>query len=162
MTLRDLFLASRRSLRQLIWSTDRGTNGTMAVEFAIIAPALVLMMACTVDLGMGIYRKMQVENAAQAGAEYAIEHGYTGSIANVVSNATTFSGIIASPGPSEFCGCPSSTGITSAACNSTCPSGVAAGTYVTVSAQGTYNTILPYPVIPHTFTFAAQSTVRIQ
>jgi len=162
MTLRNPFTAIPHSLRRFISGSDRGASGATAIEFAIIGPALVLMMACTIDLGMGIYRKMQVQNAAQAGAEYAIAHGFTASIANAVTNATSFSGIAASPAPSEFCGCPSSTGVTSVTCSSTCSSGAAAGTYVMVSAQGTYNTILSYPLIPNSFVFAAQSTVRIQ
>ncbi len=149
------------SLRQF-FSVGSGVSGTVAVELAIIGPALVLMMVCTVDLGMGIYRKMQVQNAAQAGAEYAIAHGYTASIANAVTNATTFSGITAAPAAAQFCGCPSNTGITTVTCNSTCSDGATAGTYVTVSAQGTYSTILSYPSIPDSFLFTAQSTVRIQ
>jgi hypothetical protein len=31
-----------------------------------------------------------------------------------------------------------------------------------VSAQANYNTLLPYPMFPNTFVFAAQSTVRTQ
>ena len=162
MTLRNPFTAASRSLRQFISGLDTGIKGTVAIEFAIIGPALVLMMACTIDLGMGISRKMQVQNSAQAGAEYAIAHGFTASIANAVTSATSFSGITASPAPSEFCGCPSSSGVTNVTCNSTCSSGAVAGTYVTASAQATYNTILSYPLIPNSFVFTAQSTVRIQ
>ena len=162
MNLRNVFTVMSRSLRPFMSGSASGTGGTIAIEFAIIGPTLVLMMACTVDLGMGIYRKMQVQNAAQAGAEYAIAHGFTSSIANAVTNATSFSGIAATPVPNQFCGCPSSSSVTAATCNSACPSGAVAGTYVAVSAQGTYNTILPYPLIPNSFLFAAQSTVRIQ
>ena len=162
MILCKLFTVLSGSLRPFMSGSASGTGGTIAIEFAIIGPALVLMMACTVDLGMGIYRKMQVQNAAQAGAEYAIAHGFTSSIVNAVTNATSFSGIAASPAPSQFCGCPSSSGVTAITCNSTCSSGAVAGTYVTVSAQGTYDTILSYPLIPSSFLFAAQSTVRIQ
>ncbi len=150
------------SLLQFLSSSDRGVKGAVAVELAIIGPALVLMMVSTVDLGMGIYRKMQVQNAAQAGAEYAIGHGFTASISNAVTNATTFSGLTASPAPVQFCGCPSSSGVTNVTCNSTCPSGAVAGPYVTVSAEGTYNTILSYPSIPDSFSFTSQATVRIQ
>jgi Flp pilus assembly protein TadG len=136
-------------------------HGTAAVEFAFFVPALVLMIVGTIDLGMGIYRKMQVQDAAQAGAQYAIAHGLTSAIANAVTSATNF-GVSASPAPAQFCGCPSNTGVAVASCNSICDSGGTAGTYVTVSSQGIYSTLLPYPVIPSTFIFTAQSTVRIQ
>jgi hypothetical protein len=50
----------------------------------------VLALICTVDLGLGINRKMQVENAAQAGAQYAVVHGFAASsISNAVTQATS-------------------------------------------------------------------------
>ena len=138
-------------------------QGVAAIEAALIVPILVVALVCTTDLGMGIYRKMQVQNAAQAGAEYAVTHGFTPSaISSAATAATSFSAIQAVPAPARFCGCPSETGVTGAACDSNCSGGVAPGTYVTVSTQATYNTILPYPAMPRNFVFTAQSTVRIQ
>ena len=139
-----------------------GTQGVSAVEFGFISPILVLLSVCTADLGLGAYRDMQVQNAAQAGSQYAVAHGFNPSaMSNAVTSATTFAGISASPAPSQFCGCPSSTGVTVVACSSTC-SGAPAGTYVTASAQATYTTLMTYPLLPKTYTFTAQSTVRIQ
>lgn len=138
-------------------------RGAAAIEFGVIAPLLVLMAISAVDLGMGVYRKMQVQNAAQAGLEYAIAHGFNAtSIASAVTSATTFSGISASPTPTQFCGCASSTGISSISCSSTCSGGATPGTYVQVSAQGSYTTLLSYPGIDKSFNFTAQSTVRLQ
>jgi Flp pilus assembly protein TadG len=139
-----------------------GIQGVAAVELALLGPMAILMLVVTFDLGMGIYRNMQVQNAAQAGAQYAIAHGFGSQISNVVTSATSFSAIAASPAPSKFCGCPSSAGVTVATCSSTCTSGMVAGTYVSVSSQGTYTTILPYPLIRNSFPLTAQSTVRIQ
>jgi Flp pilus assembly protein TadG len=140
-----------------------GTDGTAAIEFSIIAPLLILMLIGTVDLGIGTYQNMQVQNAAQAGAEYAMARGFnTAAISSAVTNATALQGISVSPAPSQFCGCPSETGIATAVCNSVCPSGAASGTYVTVFAQLTYTTLLPYPLLPPSYTFVGQSTVRTQ
>jgi Flp pilus assembly protein TadG len=139
------------------------TAGLGAIEFALAGPVLVIALICTADLGLGIYRKMQVQNAAQAGAEYALVYGFAASaISAAVTQATSFSGISSSPAPFQFCGCASDTGLTSADCSSTCAGGIAPGAYVTVSAQGTYKTILHYPMLPDSFTFAAQSTIRLQ
>lgn len=138
-------------------------SGVAAVQFGILAPVLVVMGICTIDLGTGIYRKMQVQNAAQAGAQYAAAHGFTASsISAAITNATAFSVISATPAPSQFCGCPTDSGVSSGSCGSTCPDGSVTGTYVTVGSQGTYNTILSYPLIPSSFAFVAQATVRIQ
>jgi len=153
-----------RSLQRAVrrFAADRG--GIAAIEFAIVAPTMVLLFICTADLSLGIYRKMQVQNAAQSGAAYAMLYGFTKtSISSAVTNATGYSSVAATPQPNEFCGCPSATsGVTSITCGSNCPNGSSAGTYVTVSAQATYQTILPYPMVPNSFTFNAQSTVRVQ
>lgn len=142
----------------------RGELGLSGIEFAVIAPVLILMFIATVDLGMGFYSKMEVEAAAQAGAEYASINGWDSSkISSAVTSATTVSGLQATPAPSEFCGCPSSSGVSSATCGSTCTSGDKAGTYVTVNAQATYSTILSYPsIVSNSYTFNSSSTVRIQ
>jgi Flp pilus assembly protein TadG len=154
----------RRALRRFAADRGDGCSGIAAIEFAIVAPTLVLLFICTADLSLGIYRKMQVQNAAQSGTAYAMLYGFTQtSISSAVTNATGYSSVAATPQPAEFCGCPSaSTGVTSIACTSTCPSGATPGTYVTVSAQATYRPILSYPMVPSSFTFNAQSTVRLQ
>lgn len=155
---------SNRSFLALCREFARGESGLSGIEFAIIAPVLILMFIATVDLGMGFYSKMEVEAAAQAGAEYASINGWNSDkISTAVTSATTVHGLQASPSPSEFCGCPSSSGVTSATCGSTCSAGDKAGTYVTVNAQATYSTILSYPsIVNSSYTFNSSSTVRIQ
>jgi Flp pilus assembly protein TadG len=142
---------------------SRDTRGSAGVEFAIIGPAFALMLVGTADFSLGVYHKMQVQNAAQAGAQYAAVNGFNASsISSAVLAATSYSGIASSPAPIQFCGCPSATGVTSATCGSACAGGSTAGTYVTASAQATYTTILAYPGIPSSFIFTGQSTVKIQ
>lgn len=141
----------------------RDCRATAAAEFALIVPLLVATVVLTVDLGMGVFSKMQVEDAAQAGAQYAIIHGFdSGLISSAVTNATNNTGISSSPTPSQFCGCPSATGITATPCSAVCSSGNAPGTYVTVFAQGTYSTLVNYSIVPSNYTFNAQSTVRLK
>ncbi len=156
-------LVIQRALCRFLSHRGDAIAGVAAIEFAIIAPILVLLMLCTVDVGMGFYRKMQVQNAARAGAQYALTHGFAvDAISSAVLSATGFSGISASPTPNQFCACASDTGLTTVACDSPCLGGILSGTYVSSSALGTYNTIVPYPMIPNSFTFTAQSTVRVQ
>jgi Flp pilus assembly protein TadG len=121
------------------------------------------MTLTTVDLGLGFYRKMQVQNAAQAGAQYAALRGFDQTnISNAIAAATSSSTISALPAPVQFCGCPSGSGISALDCGSTCPSGSSPGTYVTASAQSTYYTVFSYPVIRDHVSLTAQSTLRIQ
>jgi hypothetical protein len=114
-------------------------------------------------LGWVFYQKMQVENAAQAGVQYAMAHGWNSTaIQNAVTAATSLSSLTASPAPSQSCGCPAGEAVTAAACGSTCAGGQSVGTYVTVSAQVVYRTLVPYPAIGSSLTLSAQSTARIQ
>ncbi len=155
--------ALRRAVRAFFGGGVEGARGIAAIEFAILAPTLALMLICTADLSLGIYRKMRVQNAAQFGAEYAAAHGFNAtSITNAVSTAGNVPGLSVTPAPVQFCGCASMTGVVSHDCSNPCDDGSALGTYVTVSTQGGYSTILPYPIIPNSFTFATQATVRIQ
>ncbi len=138
------------------------TRGVSAVEFAIFAPMLILLAIGTTDLGMGFYRRMQVESAAQAGAQYALLHGFDATaISTAVTSATNFSGIAASPAPSQFCGCPSSAGISAMSCSSICSSGSSPGTYVSVSAQAAYSTLISYPGFASSYSLAATSIARL-
>jgi Flp pilus assembly protein TadG len=155
--------AARHSLVRSIGRGRRDNRGVAAVEFSIVAPLLILMMICTTDLGLGIFRMLQVQNAAYAGAQYAILHGFNeDSIVTAVKSATSYSDVNASPSPNQFCGCPTLSGVGGIDCASTCSDGSTPGTYVTVSAAGKYETLFSYPVIPSSYEFAAQSTVRIQ
>ena len=139
-------------------------SGVAAVELALIAPVLTLMSIAVTDIGMGVYRKMQVENAAQVGAQYAMRNGFdTDAISKAVISSTNSSAITASPAPVTFCGCATVSGINAASCGTTCPGVTSlAGTYTTVSAMATYSTILNYQVAPQNYNFGAQATARLR
>lgn len=132
-----------------------------AIEMALIAPVLILMLVGTADYGTAIYRRMQVQHAAQAGADFAMRNGFNApAITATVTGATAFVGLTATPAPAETCGCATAAAVTPAVCGATCAGGAVAGTYIAVSAQGTYTTIVPYPGMPTSFTFASTSMAR--
>src|SRR5437660_8563590 len=156
--------ATQQSLRCLAGRRGVAIGGAAAVEFAFIAPLIIAMLIFVTDLGIGFYRKMQVENAAQAGAQYAAVNGFsTSSASNAVLAATSFSGISASPAPTQFCGCPTSAGVTAAAsCRSACSGRSEPGTYVTASAQADYSTNFNYRRIPANYNYTAQASTTVQ
>jgi Flp pilus assembly protein TadG len=138
------------------------SEGTAAVEFSIAVPMLAIIFVPMIDIGMAVYQQMQVQDAAQAGAQYAMAHGWNSSaIQNAVTSATTLS-VSASPSPSKSCGCPDGSSVSAAGCGSTCADGQTAGTYVTVGAQATYTPLLPYPTMGSSVTLSSQTTARIQ
>jgi Flp pilus assembly protein TadG len=155
--------AQRRTLRWVKNRRKLDTKGAVAVEFAILAAMLLMMAISAIDLGMGFYRGLQVRNAAQAGAQYAMVKGFSEtSISSAITNSSSFAGISASPAPTKFCGCAATAGVTTATCGTVCADGKSAGTYVTATATATYDTFVSYPMFPKSFNFVSQATVRIQ
>lgn len=151
-------------IRQFTRGRRDDTSGIAAIEFAIVVPFLLLGIVGAVDLGIGIYRDMEVRDAAQAGAQYAVVNGFNASnVSAAVTSATPYSSVAVSPAPKQFCGCATTAGVTNTTCGSVCPNGYTAGTYVSVSAAATYYPSLLYStVFPKSFALTAQSTVRIK
>jgi Flp pilus assembly protein TadG len=144
-------------------SLARAQGGNAAIEFAIATPILIGLLVPVADLGMAFSQQLQVQQAAQAGAQYALLHGYNSTaISNAVTAGTTLSSVTAAPTPTQSCGCPSGTAITAATCASTCANGETAGTYVFVNAQSPYTPALPYSVLGTALTLTAQAAVRVQ
>jgi len=147
-------------------SLVRAEHGNSAIEFALATPILVALLVPVADLGMAFSEQIQVQQAAQAGAQYATLHPWNSSsvtdISHAVLAATTLSTISASPAPSQTCGCPSGSAIATATCSSTCSDGQPAGYYVLVNAQAPYTPQLPYSVLGSSVTLSSQSTVRIR
>ena len=140
--------------------------GTAAVEFAVATPVLLGLLVPLADLGMAYSQQVEVQQAAQAGAEYATLHPWTSNsaiaIAKAVTSANNLPGLSATPPPDQICGCPSGASIQNTTCGGACSNGQVAGYYVVVSAQMTYSPVLPYSVLGSSVTLSAQTTVRIQ
>jgi Flp pilus assembly protein TadG len=140
----------------------RDKSGVGAIEFAVIAPLLILMLVGMSDLGLGIYANMQVDGAAQYGAQYALVNGYDPSaITSAVKTSTDLSPLTVTP--SQFPGCAGSNGVMlQAMSGGVCGDGSNSGTFVRVSVTHSYTTLIPYPGMPSSFTLSSQSTVRLK
>jgi Flp pilus assembly protein TadG len=137
--------------------------GTVSIEFALILPFLALLLAGLIDLGYASYESMEVQSAAEAGAQYASTNSWdTTAISNAVTSATEVSGITAMPAPSQFCACADGGVLTAVSCVSTCGGGLAPSTYALVSAQVQHWTVLHYPGLPYPLTLTAQSRRRLK
>jgi TadE-like protein len=169
---------TRQAIRSFLVGED-GIAGAALIEFTIFAPLLVVMSIYLMDFGLLFYRQMQVQNAAQAGVDWAVaNHVFNAAgITAAVNNATTYTDITLptdslNPNPIERCGCPSSAGGLSftaynppIACRvcGTPPSTSVGGLYVTVQTQAIWNSFIQYGLFPNpTRTLTAQATARIQ
>ncbi len=111
---------------------------------------------------------MQVQNAAEAGAQYAMVNGYnstpasTAAIEGAVRAATHLSGLTPSA-PRQFCACPSvgGSGITEVnPCGLSCSGGGTAAQYITVGAQASYAMVFTWPGVANPMILAASAVVR--
>lgn len=160
-----------------------GSDGVAAIELALVAPILVVLALAMVDFGFGIYTKMLVGDAADAGAAYAFRNGrsystgnaatFNAAIATAATSAVTVSRLLSraplTADATEMYCCAGMT-LCSASTAPSCASGYTVGTYVQVTATATYSTFLPYTLltgllavsISNPVPLTAVSTVRIQ
>jgi Flp pilus assembly protein TadG len=73
----------------------RDDRGTAAIEFAAVAMLLVVILGNAVDFGVYQYRSMQVEEAAQVGAQTAWKTCNTTNLLPATQNCTTANGAAA-------------------------------------------------------------------
>src|SRR5437588_2296974 len=122
-------LVIRQAIRRFLVGED-GIAGAALIEFSLVAPLLVVMSIYTMDFGLYFYRQIQVQNAAQAGVDWAMANHIfnAAAIRAAVTNATNYTDISVSTGyPIEQCGCPSSAGVTFTANTAPAPCPVCGG-----------------------------------
>jgi Flp pilus assembly protein TadG len=151
----------------------RCTDGIAAVEFALMAPLLLILLTGAGEIGIAAVQKMQLQAAVEAGELYALKHppqlppnnqpGLTAIDSAVTSSGP--SGITKNGGATSFCGCPTTSGtagiVSQGNCTTVCSDGKPPSYYVTVNAAITHNTLLPYLNL-NLATLTASSTVRVQ
>lgn len=162
-------MRARKAIRTFI-SGAQGISGAVLVEFALFAPVPALLAIGTMDYGLYIFTRMEVQNAAQAGAQYAISQTTydSAAISSAVTHATKFTAITA--GSSQYCGCASAAGVAvcAASCDlcstASCPA-KNQGNYIKVTATPTttYKPFISYTgILTGTPNMNAQATVRIR
>jgi Flp pilus assembly protein TadG len=60
---------------QMLYQLFKRRGAVAALEFALLAPTLVALLAFTVNFGLYLYAGLQLSNAISAGAAYAITNG---------------------------------------------------------------------------------------
>ena len=101
----------RQAIRRFLVG-EEGIAGAALVEFTIFAPMLVIMSIYTMDYGLLFYKKLELQNAAQAGAQWAMANRVynTSYIQIAAQNATKLLANKFSVTSSQFCGCSENSG----------------------------------------------------
>jgi Flp pilus assembly protein TadG len=150
-------------------------RGVSAVEFGLAAPVFLAALSPLIDLGLAFSQQIRVNQAVEAGAQYAAVNQYNSdtwatNVQNAVTNATTLT--VSPIVGSETCRCPNATNTaivthdTATTCGTAnggtaCSDGTEPGYYITISATATYTSVMPYPIINNP-TLSSQAIVRIQ
>ncbi len=139
-----------------------------AIEFAIAAPVLLLMLSGALDFGFRQWTRSCLANAVAQGAYQAFLTGpavTAASIRTMVQADSSLSGVAVKriAAPASYCptGSPAALGAVVAA-GSTCPDGTAAGVYLTITATYTPVTFLPFYSGLGGRVLTESATVRLQ
>src|SRR5438045_9769319 len=84
-----------------IGALARGRRGMSAVEFGLAAPVFLAVLTPVIDLGLAFSQQIKLNQAVEAGAQYATANPYAGSSwSSAVSSAMTNAQPALSLGPS--------------------------------------------------------------
>ena len=139
---------------------ENGTSGAALVELTIFAPMLIISSIYIMDYGLYFFKQMEVQNAAQSSAQYAIVNASAPQLTDFTGNSITISG----SKTNYYCAASSSPySLTLAAQNSTCADGSIAGKYITITTSATYNAIVHYGHFSQSsYTITGSAKVRVQ
>lgn len=138
-------------------SLARDESGVAALEFALILPFMLVLLAGVVDGSRVLMRSMQVRAAAQAGADYARTKG--GTSAAIIQAAQGSTPLAVTATVDQYTACVSGQTITQTQAT-ICPTGGSVGQYVSVAAESAFAPIIPWPAAPTRL--QAQALVRVR
>jgi Flp pilus assembly protein TadG len=145
----------------------RDRRGVAAVEFALVASVLFIMLGGIADYGIALWAKSSLANAVAEGVQYAYLYptATTSQIQTVVQGSSALSPrVVASvTGPACYCINGTTPTLGTAACSSTCADGSKAGSYVLITATYPYSAFLPgFSGMATSTTLTESATVRVQ
>jgi TadE-like protein len=137
-------------------------TGSVALEFAIVAPLLLLITIGIADIGLLTTRAAALASATRIGAQYAKLHpADTAGIQNAISSSKNFTPPLTVPGNfSEMCECSDQSPI---ACTMSCAATGRSGpnrVFIRISASQRFIPFLPLPGLPGILTSATE--IRVQ
>jgi Flp pilus assembly protein TadG len=148
-------------MRRLFSRLSRCRSGVSAVEFGVIAPVMIVLFAGLVDVAGAMQQTIRLENAARAGAQYAMSFPEnTAGIMTATAAAVGGTGATVAVVPA-YCACPGgSTAVVS--CEGTPCAGAPAGVYVGITITRPYAAIIGIGgyVLPSTLSGSAVARVR--
>jgi Flp pilus assembly protein TadG len=143
--------------------------GSAAVEFALILPMIMLLVAGLLDYGNVMTIRMKVNSAARAAVQYAARYPGDAAAITAAGTAATNDANVAVGAPNLFCTCRQPWGVANSflldSCASPCVDPQGAYTkfyYVTVAATESYTPLLPYKGLGAAIVLAGSASMEVQ
>ena len=151
-----------------LWAAFRASRrGAVTVELALLAPIMALMLIGAIDYGTFIFQKMEVQNASQAGVQYAIQatgNNEEATLIEAVVRAASDLPAGATVASENFCGCTDGSE-TATNASGGCPGDCAGGEFpalsIRVTVTNTYTSMFDYPGIDDTLTITGVTVMQV-
>ena len=155
MTRMTMYCALRR-----VRALARDGHGSVVVEFALIAPVMLMALIALADYGLMVHRNTQLSEAANAGVRFGMSEG------NPDDNAGIEAAVRAAISDDEDvtvtinreCRCPTGGAVS---CDNECSGEIVPGRYLEVVVQCPFDMIFDYPGIESVDTLQSHAVVRI-
>ena len=147
-------------------------HGTTLLEFALMLPFLLLLLAGIVDIGRAIYYTIEVNNAAEAGVQYGAQTSLSaGDIAGMQNDAIADAGFPDTTATaSNGCTCDPGTGVSctypipgpSNCANINCPAGSQVVECFQVLTNNTWQPLIGWPGLPSSYQANGKAVMRVR
>jgi Flp pilus assembly protein TadG len=137
-------------------------DGSMALEFALMAPVLLLLAVAVIDFGGAVNRQMQLVGAVRAGVQLAVARPPSAGTLSEIRSVVQLAAGERSEGTQElvvdlFCEQADGAPI---ACGSGADQALA--TFVSIRVTEAWSPTLTYPLLRQAVPLAAGQTVRVR
>ena len=145
----------------------RGSRASVALEFALTGPIVLLFLGGAADFGFGVYCRGRLAAAVSAGAEYAVLKGSgvpQSDIQSLVANASGLSLPANDPTVTVSTYCVENTPpqLVQTSITSQCPDGSTPQTYAIITATYTPPLLVPLAVLVNGINITESATAELQ
>lgn len=138
----------------------RDARGSVVVEFALIAPVMLLALMALADYGLMVYQNTRLSEAASAGVRFAMNEDNQDDNAGIEAavRAALPDGLDATVVISRECRCPTGGAVD---CAGACTGEIVPGRYLEVVVRSPFDMIFDYPGIDNVDSLQSHAVVRI-
>ncbi|MBT5266551.1 MAG: pilus assembly protein [Rhodospirillaceae bacterium] len=142
-----------RALRHLLTRN----SGNSAVEFAIAAPVLAVLLLGSWEYGVVVWKNFRMVKGLDAGTQYAVLGASDDAIVSTALQAAGLGGV-SSANVRRYCTCPTGESI---ACTTSCPTASYKRVLLEVTMNHTHQTYFTYPIVEPTIPLAKSATIQL-